>query len=172
MTRHADVNGNQVGKPQQAPTVALNGLDAAFALRRASIICRGARRLLRAKDYASLTEVSLGNGRRADILAIGPRGDVIIVEIKSSIADFRADHKWPEYRDYCDRFYFAVGADFPQLVLPSSAGLILADGYGGEIMREPEAHPLAGPRRKSLTLSFARGAARRLHDGHDPAQSL
>ncbi len=171
MTRLGNVNGNRTGPQNQAPTVAVNAVETACTQRLASVICRGAQRLLRAQNYASLTEWSLGNGSRADILAIGPRGDVIILEIKSSIADFRADHKWPGYRDYCDRFYFAVAVEFPQAILPSSAGLILADGYGGEIMREPEAHPLPANRRRALTLAFARGAAMRLHTAHDPEQS-
>ena len=85
----------------------------------------------------------------------------MIVEVKSSIADFKSDQKWPEYMPFCDEFYFAVGQDFPQELIPDEAGLIIADAFGGAILRTPERHPLKAARRKAMTLKFARLAAQR-----------
>ena len=128
----------------------------------ATQIARGVLRLLSAHGFAGVTEMTLANGRRADVAAIGPAGDITIVEIKSSVADFRSDQKWPEYRPFCDRFYFAVGHKFPQELIPEEAGLIIADAYGGAILREPDYEKLAAARRKAVTLRFARLAATRL----------
>lgn len=136
--------------------------------RTAQRILRGVQRLLRAHAFASLAEVPLANGRRADVLALGPSNALWIVEIKSSIADFRADHKWHDYRDYCDALFFAVEPEFPNEILPADTGLILADAYGGEIIRDAPGHPLTTPRRKALVSSFAMLAARRLHAITDP----
>ncbi|MBS0252693.1 MAG: MmcB family DNA repair protein [Proteobacteria bacterium] len=139
---------------------------------RARAILRGTQRLLRTLDFESLNEITLGNGRRADVLAIGRNGDIWIVEIKSSIADFRADQKWPEYRDYCDALLFAVAPDFPAEILPGDTGLILADAYAGDLVRPPPAHPLNAARRKALTLSIARTAAMRLLSQNDPGLAI
>jgi hypothetical protein len=117
---------------------------------------------------ASLTEMTLANGRRADEIALSDKGEIWIVEIKSSIADFRADSKWPEYEDFADRLLFAVAPDFPVEILPERTGLILADAYGAEIAREAPVRPLPAARRKALTLRFARIAALRLHHAADP----
>lgn len=117
---------------------------------------------------ATLTEVTLANGRRADVMGITDKGEFWIVEIKSSIADFRADSKWPEYAEFADRLFFAVAPDFPVEILPETTGLILADAYGAEIVREAPAHPLSPARRKALTMRFARVAALRLHYAADP----
>jgi hypothetical protein len=117
----------------------------------------------RGHGFARLPELTLANGRRADLVAIGPTGRIWIVEIKSSVADFRADLKWQDYRDYCDRYYFAVAPEFPIEILPADAGLIMADTYGGEIIRHPPEHSLASARRKEMTLRFARTSAFRLH---------
>ena len=125
-------------------------------------IARGVLRLLNSYGFAVVTEMTLANGRRADVAAIGPAGDVTIVEIKSSVADFRSDQKWPEYRPFCDRFFFAVSHEFPHDLIPDEAGLIIADGFGGAIIREPETEKLAAARRKAVTLRFARLAATRL----------
>ena len=109
-------------------------------------ILRGTQRLLRSLIFESVSEVTLANGRRADVLAIRRNGEIWIVEIKSSIADFRADQKWTEYRDYCDALLFAVAPDFPSDILPADTGLILADAYAGEFVRLAPQHPLtAGP---------------------------
>jgi hypothetical protein len=131
-------------------------------------VALGTRRLLSGHGFSSVTELTLASGRRADIVALGPDGTIWIVEIKSSVADFRADGKWPEYRDYCDRFFFAVPPDFPIGILPVEPGLILADAYGAGIVREAPDHRLAGARRKAVTLRLAHAAAGRLHMLADP----
>ena len=138
----------------------------------AALVLRGVQRLMRAQNFSSIAEMPLANGRRADVMALGQSGELWIVEIKSSIADFRSDHKWTEYRDYCDALYFAVAPDFPYSILPEDAGLILADAYAGEIIRPAPVLRLAGARRKAVTSSFARLAAFRLQALTDPAQGL
>lgn len=131
-------------------------------------IARGTRRLLRVMGLASLSEVSLRNGRRADLLALGEDGTLVIVEIKSSLADFRADQKWPEYRAACDHLYFAVADAALEQIMPEDAGLILADAYGAAIARPAPQHRLAPATRKMVTQIFARTAAARLHRLEDP----
>ncbi len=125
------------------------------------VVTRGAARLLVALGYAPLAEVGLPNGRRADLMALGPKGDIAIVEVKSCHEDFRVDRKWGEYGPYCDAFYFAVAPEFPREVLPDEPGLIVADGFGGAVLRPPPPTPLAPARRKALTLAFGRLAALR-----------
>ena len=122
-------------------------------------VTRGAWRLLAALGFAAASEVGLPNGRRADLMALGPRGQIAIVEVKSGIEDFRADLKWHEYRPFCDLFYFDVAPEFPQDILPEEPGLIVADGFGGAVVREAVSVPLVGARRKALTLAFARLSA-------------
>ncbi len=124
-------------------------------------VTRGVARFLTALGYAPLTEVTLPNGRRADLMALGPRGEILIVEVKSGVEDFRVDVKWPEYLPYCDAFAFAVAPEFPREILPDEPGLIVADGFGGAILREAPVVPLVGARRKALTLAFGRLAALR-----------
>lgn len=131
-------------------------------------ICRGATRVLRAHGLAAVSELALANGRRADLAAVSDSGVIWIVEVKSCLEDFRSDQKWPEYREFCDRLFFAVATDFPREVLPADAGLIIADRYGGEIIRPAPEHRLAGPRRKAMTLRLARVAALRLQAAIDP----
>jgi len=131
-------------------------------------IARGVRRMLRAMGYATITELPLANGRRADIVAVCSRSSVAIIEVKSSIADFRADGKWPEYRDHSDRLYFAISADIPEDIMPADAGLIVADEFGAAILREAPEHRLAPATRRELLLRFARAAADRLHLLQDP----
>ncbi len=128
------------------------------------VVTRGAARLVIALGYAPLLEVGLPNGRRADVMAVGPKGQIAICEVKSGIEDFRADRKWLEYLPYCDAFYFAVSPEFPQAVLPDEPGLIVADGFGGAVIRPAPDAPLAPARRKALTLAFARLAAMRAGD--------
>jgi len=135
---------------------------------RASAIQRGLSRMLKDLGFVCLCELALKNNRRADVIAVGPSGEVWIAEIKSSVADFRADQKWPEYREYCDFFFFAVASDMPVEILPGDTGLIIADKYGAEIMREAPEHRLAAARRKALMLRFARAAAQRLQGITDP----
>jgi hypothetical protein len=134
----------------------------------ASDICRGAARLLGAHGLAAVAEVTLANGRRADLAGVSKSGDIWIVEVKSCLEDFRSDLKWPEYRDFCDRLCFAVAPNFPREVLPGDTGLIVADRYGGEIVRPAPEHRLPGARRKAMTLRLARIAAMRLQAALDP----
>jgi hypothetical protein len=124
-------------------------------------VTRGAARLLADMGYAPLLEVGLPNGRRADVMALGRKGDIVICEVKSGVEDYRVDRKWPEYAPFCDAFFFAVAPEFPQALLPEHPGLIVADGFGGAMMREATATPLAPARRKALTLAFARLAVMR-----------
>src|SRR5262249_60961920 len=98
---------------------------------RAAEIVRGVKVMLAELGLASLTEVTLANGRRADVMAVGPKGEIVIVEVKSCLQDFATDQKWPEYAPYCDRFYFAVDCDFPKDRIPDHAGLMVCDGFGG-----------------------------------------
>src|SRR5919108_4576046 len=134
----------------------------------AADIARGVGRLLRSLGLASVTELSLANGRRADVVGISDKGEVWIVEIKSSVEDFRGDQKWPEYQDFCDRLWFAVAPAFPHQQLPTQAGLIIADRYGGEISREAPTIQLPAARRKAMALRLARVAALRLQSLADP----
>ncbi len=129
----------------------------------AALILRGVIRMMADLGYATLTELTLANGRRADIAALGPAGEFAIIEVKSCLADYRADRKWRDYRAFCDRFFFAVDEAFPRDCLPGDAGLIVADRFGGAILRDAETHRLAPARRKALTLRFARLSAQRLH---------
>jgi hypothetical protein len=99
-------------------------------------LARGVCRALEQLGYANLTEFPLINGRRADVLGLGKSGDVLIVEIKSSVADFRADRKWTTYRDFADRLYFAVPNPFPQSLIPEECGLMVADAFGAHLVRD------------------------------------
>lgn len=128
-------------------------------------VTRGAARLMADMGYAPLLEVCLPNGRRADVMALGRRGEIAICEVKSGIEDYRVDRKWHEYGPYCDAFYFAVAPEFPEGILPEEPGLIVADGFGGAVVREAPITRLAPARRKALTLAFARlGAMRTLRE--------
>ncbi len=131
-------------------------------------VCRGATRWLRQAGFAVVAEMTFGNGRRADLVAIKPNHDIWIIEVKSGLADFRADQKWGHYADYCDALAFAVGPDFPQDLIEPPVGLIIADAFGGMMLREPERLPLAPARRKAVTLAFAQLAAGRLMRLDDP----
>ena len=134
----------------------------------AAAIQRGTGRMLRRAGFAVVSELALASGRRVDIMAIDPKGSIIVVEIKSSVADYRSDNKWPDYRDWCDALYFAVGMDMPTEILPQDTGLIIADAYMAEILRTAPEHKLSAARRKAILLRFARAAAHRLHDVYDP----
>jgi hypothetical protein len=150
------------------PMVSADGRQSEAAL----AIRHGVQRLLAGLGIASLPEVTLPNGRRADVVGIAPGGQLWLIEIKSSVADFRADAKWPDYQDFADRLMFAVAADFPLDLIPQDVGLIVADRYGGEVLREAPALPLSAARRKSLHLRLARLAAARLHSASDPELRL
>jgi hypothetical protein len=138
----------------------------------ASLLARGVCRALEQLGYASLLEFPLANGRRADILALGRGGDLVIVEIKSSVADFRADLKWAEYRDFADRFYFAVPNTFPAALIPDDCGLIVADAFAASVIRDGSPTALAPGRRRAVTLRFALAAAARLRRHLDPQGGL
>ncbi len=138
----------------------------------ALMIARGVRRLLRTRGFSSVTELALTDGRRADIAAVNRDGEVLIVEIKSCAADFRADHKWRDYSACCDRLYFAISEQTPTTLMPLEAGLIVADPYGAEIVREAELQRMAPASRRALLLRFALAAADRLHRLADPAATL
>jgi hypothetical protein len=129
---------------------------------------RGATRHLRQAGFVVATEMTFPSGRRADLVALRPNHDIWIVEVKSCLADFRADAKWTDYRDYCDALAFAVAADFPHELIPASIGLIVADGFGGALIRAPERHPLAPARRRAVTLAFAQLVAGRMMALDDP----
>jgi hypothetical protein len=131
-------------------------------------MARGVWRALGALGYASLVEFPLANGRRADILALAGSGEFVIVEIKSSLADFRADHKWSSYLDFADRLYFAVPPGFPAVLIPEQCGLMVADAFAAAILRDGRTNPLPAARRRALTLRFAQVAAARLARILDP----
>lgn len=129
---------------------------------RAMLIRRGVQRLLMDMGAAVVPELSLATGRRADLVALTARGDIWIIEIKSSVEDFRVDRKWPDYRLHSDRFFFASHPDVPEEIFPGECGFILSDGYGAEILREAPEHRLAAATRKAVTIRFARACAARL----------
>jgi hypothetical protein len=131
-------------------------------------VARGAARFMRALGFAVVTELILPCGRRADIAALGPKGEFWIVEVKSCVDDFRVDRKWPDYRAHCDRLLFAVSPDFPAALLPEDAGLLVGDAYGAALIRDGLHHPLAGASRKHMLIRFGQAAALRLHAIHDP----
>lgn len=132
-------------------------------------VARGTRRLLRSLGIATVTELSLSDGGRADIVGVGSDGTIIIVEIKSSLADFRADRKWTRYWGHCDRLLFAIPVTMPMAIMPEEAGLIVADAYGAEVLRDAPERRLAGATRRAMLIRFAQAAADRLHGVVDPA---
>jgi hypothetical protein len=136
--------------------------------RLAAALARGVSRTLGAHGGATLTEFTLRTGRRVDVIGVDDRGEITIVEIKTSVADFRSDGKWPEYLDFCDYFYFAVPEDFPRELLPDDCGVMVADAYEALILVPSEARPVNGSRRRALILRFARAAAQRLNAYTDP----
>ena len=113
--------------------------------------------------------MTLHSGRRADLVALSGDGSIHIVEIKSSVADFRADSKWPDYQLHCDRLYFAIPPEVPMTIMPDEAGLIVADAYGAEIVRDAPEHRLSSATRRAVLMRFAQTAAHRLHGLSDPA---
>jgi hypothetical protein len=135
----------------------------------ASSVARGTCRLLRSLGFCCLGELALPSGRRADLAALGPAGEVWIVEIKSSVADFRADQKWMDYRLHCDRLFFATTVEVPCDIFPADTGLIVADAFGASIVCGAPEHRLSGATRRSLLLRFGRTAALRLQSLVDPA---
>jgi hypothetical protein len=135
-------------------------------------LARGVCRALGALGYAALTEFPLNSGRRVDVIAVNGAGETVIVEIKTSTADYRADRKWNEYLEFCDAFYFAVPAAFPLALLPADCGLMIADDYGAEILRRATAQPMNGSRRRAQTLRLALAAIQRLGRLVDPESGV
>src|SRR3954469_5025214 len=135
-------------------------------------ICRGVTPLLDGLGFASLHEFPLRARRRADVIALHASGEIVIVEVKSGRADFQSDRKWPEYLEFCDRFFFAVEPDFPRDILPLDCGLIIADAHGGEIIRPAPQGKLNGNRRRVATLEIAMASHRRLTRVLDPEPTL
>lgn len=134
---------------------------------------RGVMRLLRAQyDYCCFAEVPLANNRRADVLAVGPKGEIWIVEIKSSLADFQVDAKWPNYKDFCDRFFFAKPPELDPDIFPQSEGLIVADAHDAAVLRMAGDSPLPGARRRAMLLKLSRLGADRVHTLMDPRDPL
>jgi hypothetical protein len=131
-------------------------------------VARGTARLLHAHGFCVVSELPLPSGRRADLVALHGNGQIWIVEIKSSIADFRADQKWPDYRLHCDRLFFATSLEVPCEIFPADTGLIVADAFGAEFKCEAPEHKLPAATRKSMLLLFARAAAMRLQSLGDP----
>ncbi len=146
------------------PLLSPDGRQSAGAIE----ISRGVGRCLANHGFCCVSEVSLANGRRADVMAVSDSAEIWIVEIKSSVVDFRTDLKWPEYRDFCDRFYFAVQTTFPRDLIPDGVGLIVADRFGGEVVRPAPGHKLDASRRKAVLLRYARTAGIRLQTALDP----
>ena len=128
----------------------------------AADVARGASRLLIQEGYSPILEFTLANGRRLDVAALGADGCMLGVEIKVAIPDLRGDIKWPEYLEFCDHFYFAIPPEFPDELVPPGTGLIVADRYGGAIVRPSPVWQLHPSRRKAVTLRFAKCAAERL----------
>jgi hypothetical protein len=156
-------------KPTDAPLpLAPDGRQSTAALE----IARGATRLLVNHGFVCLPEVTLPSGRRADLMGISDKGELWIVEVKSSVEDFRVDQKWPDYQDYCDRLFFAVNPEFPLDLLPQTTGWIVADRFGAEIIREAPELKLAAARRKVLTVNLARQATARLMHLADPDRRM
>jgi hypothetical protein len=134
-------------------------------------LARGVCRALRQFDFVCVEELVPTSGLRVDVMALGPKGEIWIIECKSSRADFMVDQKWQGYLEWCDRFFWAVDTDFPTELLPADSGLIYADAYGGEVIRMGALAPLAGARRKVMVQKFARHAASRLQSLRDPGVS-
>jgi hypothetical protein len=146
------------------PQIPVDGRQSETAL----AIARGTSRFLLSHGFSTVSELSLASGRRADLVGLDAGGEIWIVEIKSSVADFRADQKWQDYRMHCDRLFFATCMDVPCEIFPPDTGLIVADAFGAHLVCEAPEHRLPAPTRKSMMLAFARAAALRLQALADP----
>jgi len=147
-----------------ATALPIDGRQSPAALK----VARGTTRLLHSLAFSVVGELPLASGRRADLVALGTGGEIWIVEIKSSVADLRADHKWTDYRLHCDRLFFATTLEVPCGIFPPDAGLIVADAFGASIVCEAPEHRLHAATRRSMLLAFARAAALRLSALADP----
>ncbi|MEP9377058.1 MmcB family DNA repair protein [Aquabacter sp. CN5-332] len=146
------------------PALKIDGRQSPTAL----ALQRGVLRHLAALGLMGIPEFCLASGRRADITAIDLKGEITIIEIKSSVTDFRTDVKWPEYRFHCDRLFFAVTPDFPTEILPDDVGILVGDAFGAEMLRPAPAHPLPAATRKAMLIRLARAGAGRLSLLYDP----
>ncbi len=135
---------------------------------KAAALARGITRMFAAMNCSTIWEMTLANGRRADVAVLHPNSDFTLVEIKTSLADFKSDNKWPDYLEFCDELFFAVPEDFDVTLLPLEAGIIIADRYGAEIVRPAPVDKLNAARRKAVTMRFAHIAASRLQRVIDP----
>lgn len=139
-----------------------------IAMQPGQLLARGVCRHLLGYDFATVEEFSPERGKRVDVMALGPKGEIWVVECKSSRADFTSDFKWDGYLEWCDRYFWAVDEAFPTDLLPEGTGLIIADAYDAQIIRMAPEHKLPGARRTALTRRFARQAALRLQGARDP----
>ena len=142
--------------------------DSTLQLMPGQLLARGVCRHLLTYNFVSVEELVPTSGRRVDVMALGPKGEIWVIECKSSRADFQSDHKWEDYLEWCDRYFWAVDQDFPTELLPCNTGLIIADAYDAAIIRMGPETKLAPARRKSIIHKFARHAARRAHSCRDP----
>ena len=136
------------------------------------VLARGVSRHFASLGWVTVEELVPARGLRVDVMALGPKGEIWVIECKSSRADFMGDAKWQGYLDWCDRFFWAVDSHFPVDLLPTESGLIIADGYDAEIIRMAPEHKLAAARRKVMVQKFATHAARRLQSFRDPSAGL
>ena len=147
-------------------------MDTSLEVQPGQLLARGTARMLVTHGFTTIQELVPVRGLRVDLMALGKKGEVWIVECKSGRADFRADNKWRGYLDWCDRFFWAVADDFPMEIIPDNTGLIVADAYGGEILRMGPEEKLAPARRKTVVHKFAQTAALRLQALNDPQMHL
>jgi len=150
----------------------IEATSAGATLKPGQLLARGVCRHLLGYDFVTVEELTPTSGLRVDVMALGPKGEIWIVECKSSRADFQSDHKWQGYLEWCDRYFWAVDADFPTELLPAESGLIIADAYDAEILRLGPEAKLAPARRKVMIQKFARHAALRHHAARDPDLAL
>jgi hypothetical protein len=153
---------------QGVPEASTMAVASSSEILSAQRLARGICRALSAGGYGTLCEFPLNNGRRVDVIGVNSSGETLIVEIKTSVADYRADRKWTEYLEFCDAFYFAVPAGFPLALLPGDCGLMVADDYDAEILRPAPAQAMNGSRRRAQTLRLALAALQRLGRLLDP----
>ena len=146
----------------------MSNLPLSSDMKPGQLLARGVCRHLRSHDFVTVEELIPTRGLRVDVMALGPKGEIWIVECKSGRADFNADNKWEGYLEWCDRFFWAVDDAFPLDLLPDDSGLMIADSYDAEILRWGEETKLAPARRKAMTQKFARHAATRWHAARDP----
>lgn len=141
-------------------------------LKPGQLLARGVCRHLASLDFVTVEELVPTSGLRVDVMALGPKGEIWIIECKSSRADFQSDHKWDGYLEWCDRYFWAVDEAFPTELLPEETGLLVADAYDAEILRMAPESKLAPARRKIMVQKFARHAALRWHAVRDPGLSI